>query len=251
MARRQRRPLAVRLCLALLGTAGAGLAAPQLPDSTEAFLAEWCLGCHDAETAKGELVLEDLRLDWDEPAAARSLAETLERMRRVLERGDMPPPRYPQPGSEARAAQVEWIEAELVRHQPLGGRVPRRLNRAEYEAAVHTLFPLRKRLGVALPPDTPAHGFDTVSEALVISPTHMRQYLEAATWVADELIPLGGGEPMKAAFSPLDFAGSKTHYLADRQRLVSGGPQRRRGSRIRCRWSGLVRMKLNGRSSIR
>ena len=83
-----------------------------------------------------------------------------------------------------------WLETQLTEHSPLGGTVPRRLNRTEYENTIRDLFYWPEfRIPDAFPADDLAEGFDNIGHGLILSPPLLAQYLDVATLVADELMP--------------------------------------------------------------
>jgi len=203
------------------------LALPQAPVADEdgawpaeqaAFVQGYCFACHDAEKHRGRVDMESLRLDWegDEPR------ETFERMVEMLASGEMPPEKAPRhPSEEERTAMVNWLRGQLEAHAVVGGTVLRRLNRVEYENTIRDLFGIDFELPASFPLDSTAQGFDTIGEALVISPPQLRQYLEVAAQVADELIQLQVPESLDRHFPGADFAGPLSGLLRDRQRLVN------------------------------
>jgi len=71
------------------------------------FLDKHCMDCHDAETAKGDFVVEALTPDHISGRVA--YASILERLRA----GDMPPAKKPRPDAAEAAAVVKWIQAKL------------------------------------------------------------------------------------------------------------------------------------------
>ena len=66
-----------------------------------------CMDCHDAETAKGDFVMEALTPDHISGRVA--YASILERLRA----GDMPPAKKPRPDAAEAAAVLKWIQAKL------------------------------------------------------------------------------------------------------------------------------------------
>jgi len=157
------------------------LLAALLLQDPRAVLERRCFECHGAEKAKGELRLDLLPTDF-------SVRETRERWRGVLEQlkaGTMPPKPKPRPPEEELRALAGWIEertaaAEAARRASEGRVVLRRLNRVEYERTVRELLGVEIDLQALLPPDTPAHGFDNVGEAMHVSSFLMERYLETA-----------------------------------------------------------------------
>jgi hypothetical protein len=147
--------MAGALALALGAVASRGQAAPArrpadldrgFSDGVKPFLESYCLGCHDAEKAKGDL---DLR-PFLEPAKARDphrWTDVLER----LSAQEMPPAKAKQPPPEARRKVVAWIEAvrleEARKHAGDPGTVlARRLSNAEYNYTIRDLTGVDIRL---------------------------------------------------------------------------------------------------------
>ena len=190
----------------------------QLPEPLAGFVTQHCLECHNTAKHRGRLDLESLRIDWD----GRHTRETLTRVARLLEAGDMPPEEGTHhPTAEARAEMVDWLRSELDAHSVVGGTVLRRLNRVEYENTIRDLFGIEFEVPASFPLDTTGYGFDTVGAALVISPPQLRQYLDVAASVADELIKLKQPVSTDVRFPGAEFAGPLSGLLPDRQRLVN------------------------------
>ena len=124
-------PVTGRLCAAigvvswaLLPVAGAeGFEAVVKP-----YLEAHCADCHDAETAKGDVVLTDLGDDF-------SAEENALRWQRVLEQvqADVMPPMKAKerPAADERRAVIDWIGAELLA-SPHGGTYRKKLMMPEY-----------------------------------------------------------------------------------------------------------------------
>src|SRR5258708_6496386 len=110
--------------------------------------------------------------------------ETVPRRRRA---GTMPPLGMPRPDRSALdrlAAHVESaIDAAAVKPDP-GPAVLRRLNRAEYGAAVRDLLDLDVDVAALLPADDANHGFDNNADSLRISPALLEGYLTASRKIA-------------------------------------------------------------------
>jgi hypothetical protein len=176
---------ALTLAATLLCSAQAKAADP-LHQASQAFLDNYCLDCHDADTQKGEINLEFSKIDWSE----KGTLFLWERVLNALQSGVMPPKKKRQPKAKERRAMTAWIDGELSRHSTIGGTLARRLNQAEYLATIRSLFDLKN---FTLPPGFPAdrehHGFDNVGEGLVLSPPLLESYDETAKRVADEIFP--------------------------------------------------------------
>jgi len=143
-----------------------------------------CLECHDAATAKGELVLEGLA-DGD-GALARG-AELWERVRERVASGEMPPARRDPLAPGEREALLEWIDGRFPA-APAPAPLLRRLNDLEYRRAVRDLFGLEFRTEGRFPRDGVAHGFSTSAEALALSTLELELYLEAALEIAGRAV---------------------------------------------------------------
>lgn len=139
---------------------------------------------------KGGLDLEALAMNRDEAA--------LGKWARIYDRiasGEMPPEKKPRPEAvekkaalEALAAAITTQEASVAKDR---GRTPlRRLNRTEYENTIRDLLGVEVNVRDILPPDTPAHGFDTVADGLRFSQLQIEKYLEAADTALEAAIVL-------------------------------------------------------------
>ncbi|NBV22121.1 MAG: DUF1592 domain-containing protein [Proteobacteria bacterium] len=167
-------------------------AATTLPPATKAFLQKHCVECHDADTQKGKLRLDNLAPDFASPTGA----ETWGRVFVQLEKREMPPKKKSQPSDAERQAVLDWLGRELrvaaAARQKAEGRVAlRRLNRFEYQNTVRDLFGIEANVMELLPEDGSAHGFDKVSSALTLSPVQVEKYLEAADVALDAALGVG------------------------------------------------------------
>lgn len=162
------------------------IAAEKIPPTPLNFLSEYCLDCHDADSAKGKINLDLLEIDWASPRHPK----LLEKVHRVLENGEMPPPKKKtQPGDDEREAMLGWLDQSLTKNIPVGGTPLRRLNRGEYVNSVKRLFGIPFTLPPSFPPDTRLHGFDNQGEGLVLSPPLLEAYAESAAVIADQFFP--------------------------------------------------------------
>ena len=167
----------------------------------EAFLSQYCLGCHDADVQKGERRLDDL------PFTIGTDINTAERWQEVLHQlqlGEMPPAKKKQPSDEERRALLAWIDGQLLQVQSdakdKGGRVVhRRLNRAEYRHTIQDLFGFDGDFDptTSFPGDDEMEGFRNIGSALHTSRHHLEQYLKAADAVLDHAYDLAdaNGKP--------------------------------------------------------
>jgi hypothetical protein len=239
----------ISLRMGVLTALGMGCAVAEIranspvPTGVAEMLSRNCLDCHDASEKKGDVNLDHTTVDWTDPAQQNLWARALE----SVERGVMPPPKKRQPTPEARQAALAYWEESLLKHVSLGASIPRRLNQREYLSTIRSLFHWP---GFTLPPGFPgdgeSHGFDTVSDGLPISPTHLEAYKNVAIEIADELFPpkKRGGDRQVWEAGPEDMvlSFSAATLQGDALRLVS-----KSGTAFRsCSWPSRIEVQESG-----
>jgi mono/diheme cytochrome c family protein len=155
--------------------------------SHRAVLDRYCVTCHNQNARTP--AASPVELDRMDLSAVSSRADVWEKVVRKLRSGTMPPPGAPRPPADQAAALAAWLEGELDRAaaaHPDPGRVPafHRLTRSEYRNAVRDLLaledlPRELDVDLLLPADNTV-GFDTVAEALFVTPTLLESYMTAA-----------------------------------------------------------------------
>jgi len=139
-----------------------------------------CADCHTGEKAKGSFRLDQLSIDFGDKLNTRKWERVITRIEAV----EMPPPEEARPPvadieailSGAKSSLAASTKAARAKN---GHARIRRLNRLEYENTLHDLLGIQTPLQDLLPVDDSAHGFDTASSALSISPVHIHCYMEA------------------------------------------------------------------------
>jgi hypothetical protein len=163
-------------------------AAPQSPAPTgtasqRALLDKYCVTCHNQRLKTAGLLLDKMDLDHIGDGA-----ETWEKVIRKLRGGMMPPVGMPRPDRATVDGFTSWLENSLDRvalAKVNPGRSPlHRLNRSEYERAVHDLLDLDVDAQALLPADDESSGFDNIADVLKTSPSLLEQYLSASRKVA-------------------------------------------------------------------
>lgn len=168
--------LALALCSPALWAEGVAV-----PKSVQSSFDEHCLECHDAETKKGGLNLEQLGTQFREPAQFDTWLKVHDRIRA----GEMPPKKKARPPQGDLDTITSWLNAELTaadrERQTKDVRVGvRRLSRVEFENTLRDLLGLPGlRVQASLPADGKSHGFDRGPEALDFSFVHLDSYLTA------------------------------------------------------------------------
>lgn len=204
-------------------------------DAAEQLVARYCHDCHSGDTVEGDV---DLTAVGSFEAMRQSIRHW-QRAAEVVADGQMPPQDAEQPSEAERATITAWLEgflrAEAEAHAGDPGRVVlRRLNNAEYTytirelTGVDSLDPARE-----FPSEGGAgEGFTNTGQSLVMSPSMVVKYLDAAKEIARHLVLLPDGLRFSKGSSRNDF----TDELAEEVRAfyrrytrplseVSGGAQ--------------------------
>ena len=194
------------------------------------FVQTQCLDCHDHETAKGNLDLETLSHDLNDPLIFRRWEKIHDRVRD----GEMPPksksrgrvrPRY---GKAVDALASELTETDLARRGGEGRAKLRRLTRTELDLTIQDVFALP---GMSVKQDIPedgiSAGFDKVSEALDISAVQMARYMDMGRFVLDRAIPIGPSHPSPSRCGFTDSTTTSFARPAKRRVRVAEGQETR------------------------
>ncbi|MGI9470788.1 MAG: DUF1587 domain-containing protein, partial [Rubripirellula sp.] len=148
------------------------------------FLSLNCTGCHDASSSEGDLDLESLAFNLDDP-------DNFHRWQRVFDRvreGEMPPDEsLDEEESLPFLASLHKTlkESDSARIKTMGRASARRLTRAQYERNVCDLLAIDIPLREHLPEDSLTNVFDTVAKSQQISDHTMAAYLQAADAALD------------------------------------------------------------------
>jgi mono/diheme cytochrome c family protein len=183
---------------------------------------QYCGSCHNNDDLKGELSLDNFKA-----AMAGDQAEVAEKIVRKLRTGMMPPAGFDQPDEATRTALYTALEATLDKAAPApppGRRSFQRLNRAEYGAAIRTLFGVTVDVDAFLPADTISASFDNIADVQMPSATVMQGYLRAAAHVSRVVM----GDPTADAGSTI-YDVPRTRSQKDR---VEGAPFGTRGGTV-------------------
>ena len=195
-----------------------------IPDAAAAddneVVQQYCVRCHNERRLIGNLSLEEF--DAADPVADVVVAE---KMIRKLRAGMMPPPGARRPDPQVlqglAASMEETIDDAAARSPNPGSRTFQRLNRAEYERAVHDLLGIEIDASAYLPGETVSAGFDNIADVQNLSATLLEAYLTAAS----EVSRLALGD---AAATPSESTYEVSRYAEQRQH-VPGAPIGTRG----------------------
>ncbi|MGK0186631.1 MAG: hypothetical protein ACI9R3_002414, partial [Verrucomicrobiales bacterium] len=165
-------------------------------ESIRPILVKYCLDCHSTEDQKGDLDLER----FDSIKDIHREGKVWQMVAEQLELGEMPPKKKPQLSDEQKDELQAWVRSTLrdigeANAGDPGPVVVRRLSNAEYT------YSLRDLTGI--PSLDPAHefpvdgaageGFTNAGAALVMSPSLLTKYLDAAKRVAQHAVFLPDG----------------------------------------------------------
>lgn len=175
----------------LLASVAHSLVAADFNKQIRPLLSEYCLKCHSAEKHKGDLDLERFSSLGEIKRHPKVWQSVLEQVASK----EMPPKDQPQLGETDRKKLLGWVAGTLeeIARANAGDPGPvvlRRLSNAEYTytirdlTGVQSLDPARE-----FPVDGAAgEGFMNVGNALVMSPSLLTKYLDAAKSVASHAV---------------------------------------------------------------
>jgi hypothetical protein len=175
----------------LFGFANAAEPRAVMNDANYIFFERYCLDCHDAETTKGKVNLEDISFDLGSIPSA----ELWQKVLNSINSGEMPPEDKKQPKPAHKAAFLVELSQQLVVARKLladtgGVTAMRRLNRREYQHTIRALLDVDVDL-TELPLDTNSVGFDTAGNALFFSSDQLELYLKVGRQALDNAIDFG------------------------------------------------------------
>ena len=176
------------------------------------LVGKYCLQCHSSEKHKGELDLQHFGSASDVFKHPKPWQQVVEQ----LDAGEMPPKDKPQPTRQERQRLLDGVnslldEVALAHAGDPGPVVLRRLNNAEYTytirdlTGVESLDPAKE-----FPADSASgEGFMNVGNSLVISPSLVTKYLDAAKEIARHAVLLPDGIRFSPSTSQRDWTEEK------------------------------------------
>lgn len=188
------------------------------------FATTYCASCHSGDKLKGGFDLGDLLKDATVAANPAGWHAVLER----LAARDMPPDTHKKRPAEKDYLTAEtWVRTQMQAHERIAAEARpqplRRLNRAEYDATIQSVFGLPGLTpGDDFPPDGEYEGFTNIAEALTLSSVLVEQYLVAGRLVADRAL-IDGEAP---ASKLLHFRKGDPDYSKELKGYDPGGAMR-------------------------
>ncbi|MGE3405007.1 MAG: DUF1592 domain-containing protein, partial [Vicinamibacterales bacterium] len=186
--------------------AAARSAAAPAPD-VQAFVKQYCVGCHNERNKKA---VSNFALDAVDVTVAGQRGDIWEKVVTKLRAGQMPPASARRPDRALSDQVAGWLEAELDRHaaaKPNPGRKEalHRLSRTEYKNAVRDLLGLEIDVENLLPPDPLGGGdanFDNIASSLRMSQSLLERYITVARRVSRTALS-GNVPPNTQSFKPI------------------------------------------------
>jgi len=162
-----------------------------MPAKHRALFDNYCLDCHDRDTQKGKLNLEDLPLQISRDIPT---AEHWQNILDAINAGEMPPEKKTQIPAEEKAAFLSDLSVGMVKARNIlsdsGGEITiRRLNRREYQNSLEALLGFRPDVS-NLPDDDETGGFDTAGASLYFSSDQFEQYRATAKQALNFALPI-------------------------------------------------------------
>jgi hypothetical protein len=159
------------------------------------FLKANCTGCHGPDKREAGVRLDDL------PLMIKTVvdAERWQKVLNVVNSGEMPPKKQPQPDRQAKLEFLADLSQQMVVARKAladqGGRITlRRLSRREYANTIQDLLGVEADL-VYLPEDGKSGTFDTVGANLFMSADQVMQYLASGRKAIDDNFALRANDP--------------------------------------------------------
>ncbi len=164
----------------VVGVIGIGAAQADQPELLSRFIEKHCSHCHGGKQPEAAFNLQQTEFSLDDSAQEKTWTRVFDK----VARGEMPPEGEELPTDAVRRQFLNGLQerlqaASLGRQRSEGRAVVRRLNRNEYENTLRDLLGVHVAVKDLLPEDGLAAGFDTVSEGLAVSPTHLVRYQRA------------------------------------------------------------------------
>ena len=146
------------------------------------FFEQYCIRCHGPEKSKGKLTLHTLDADLSRGKELEKWESILD----MLEFGEMPPAKEPQPDAARTKAVMQWIRSGLHDYVKNASQVEvkpsaRRLTNVEYENTLSDLLGFKLDVINDLPEDPEKfYHFNNTAELMRMGPEQLDRYLEVA-----------------------------------------------------------------------
>jgi hypothetical protein len=168
-----------------------------LTNTVEQRFGKHCFDCHGNGSEEGGFNFETLASGkYGDDTQAK-----WETVWRNVRAQTMPPAEAEPPTPEVRSEWVHWIQKDVFKLDPAqidpGHVVLRRLNRSEYKESIRELTGVDFDVREEFPADDTGYGFDTIGEALTLSPVLLEKYLAAASDIVAKFTQFEGPTPVE------------------------------------------------------
>jgi hypothetical protein len=164
-------------------------------EQVQPILENHCFACHGYGEKKGGHAFDEFKSDQAILADKKLWLAVLKNVRSGL----MPPKGEDRLTDDEKQRLFDWIELEAFTVDPADpdpGRVTlRRLNRVEYRNTIRDLTGVDYDTSDEFPADDSGYGFDTVGDAMSLSPLLMEKYISAAETIVAEAVPTAPVNP--------------------------------------------------------
>ena len=151
-------------------------------------LETYCFDCHGGGENRGGVALDAADYTTNFMAGRDLWWRVLKNLQANL----MPPANKLQPSRKQKEMITQWIKRSVFEINPLNpdpGRVTlRRLNRAEYQNTIRELVGVDFDAPGIFPPEDTGHGFDNLSDVLILSPMLLEKYVDAAEKIIKQAV---------------------------------------------------------------
>ncbi|MCB1123137.1 MAG: DUF1587 domain-containing protein, partial [Verrucomicrobiae bacterium] len=175
----------------LKATVSPGLANDDFHSKATPFMKEHCFKCHGEKKQKGDIRLDTLGFDFNDP----EVAVTWQDVSDILKLGDMPPEEEPRPPIAEISSLIDSIDLELrtaTEKMQGGGRIAiRRLSHTALDNTVEDLLGINLLLSENLPADAEVDGFDSLAVTLDANPEMVLKLQDNAQKIARHSIVSG------------------------------------------------------------
>ena len=174
-------------------------------DRVKVLLDKYCVDCHGPKAQKGDFRIDELDPDIVNGKDADYWHEVLN----LLNEGEMPPKKKPQPTTDELTTLTTWLESELhkaaAKRLSTGGRqLMRRMSRYEYQYTLEDLLGIALDYTDLIPDDLSGEdGLKTNASLLGMSLPQTRSYMHVLEQALDEAIPDGPEHVFKESITKL------------------------------------------------
>jgi hypothetical protein len=154
------------------------------------LFSQHCYSCHHTQDPSGDI---DLAADTDPRLILQNREKWLE-VKQVLIDGVMPPEDAESLDDQQRSSMIEFLndllsDLDCSQMQEIGSSPLRRLNRTEYDNAIHDLTGLDLRIAAeTFPADPSSFGFENIGSSLRLTPVQVELLHSAAQHIVSELV---------------------------------------------------------------